>query len=196
MSYKGDLIENESESESEIPMGSYYLNPLEVQLDAIENILRLKESSQMWLDVIENEIVSEWEYSYNWYWKCECKWDDLQQGASQIEDKVDEIEFFYMLLVFYEDKKITKEREFYWDHTLIFKDKKRWDTKFVRENQHQPFYTSGTKTQDLERMIKGIEEFWWWYRWNERERNIFSEDSRTPCYPDKSSWFFLIEFIW
>ena len=31
MSHKGDMIENESESESEIeiPMGSYYLNPLE-----------------------------------------------------------------------------------------------------------------------------------------------------------------------
>ena len=29
MSHKGDMIENESESESEIPMESYYLNPLE-----------------------------------------------------------------------------------------------------------------------------------------------------------------------
>ena len=95
----------------------------------------------------------EWdcEYSCNWYWKYECECDDLQQRASQIEDKVDEIEFFYMLLLLSEDKKITRERDCNWDHTLIYEDKKRRDIKFVRENQYQPLYTSGTQTQDLER---------------------------------------------
>ena len=92
----------------------------------------------------------EWEYSCTWYWKYECECDNLQQRAGQIEDKVDEIEFFYMLLLLCKDKKITRGRLQFRSH-MIYEDKKRRDTKFGRENQHQPSYTSETHPQDLER---------------------------------------------